>query len=83
LCCSGAVKKWLFEKAYTTKKNNLVANGVFTHAIWDRLVFGKVAARLGGRVRLMITGTLSSLFSLEPLRPQPDLMLVGWLRMRP
>lgn len=31
--------------------------GHVRHSIWDRLVFSKIAAKLGGRVRLMVTGS--------------------------
>ena len=54
---SSPVKRWLFNTAYNQKLANLRATGTVTHAVWDRLVFSKVAAKLGGRVRLMVTGS--------------------------
>jgi long-chain acyl-CoA synthetase len=53
---NGGIKQKLFETGFEAKKENLRYNQ-YTHAIWDNLVFGKIAARLGGRVRLMITGS--------------------------
>ncbi|EGF83371.1 hypothetical protein BATDEDRAFT_84918 [Batrachochytrium dendrobatidis JAM81] len=52
---SGGLSAKLFNHAYATKKKNL-QNGVTTHVLWDALVFSKIRARLGGRVRWMLCG---------------------------
>ena len=49
------VASFLFKTAYASKKSNL-ATGSVTHPIWDRLVFAKVRAKLGGRVKMMMSG---------------------------
>jgi len=54
---SSPVKRWLFHHAYNAKLSNLRATGSVTHPLWDRLVFSKVAAKLGGNVRIMVTGS--------------------------
>ncbi|MES1909644.1 MAG: hypothetical protein MHM6MM_002347 [Cercozoa sp. M6MM] len=46
----------LFERAYATKLYYLRSSGALSHALWDRVVFSKIAAKLGGRVRLLLTG---------------------------
>lgn len=51
------LKGWLAKKALNTKLANLKNGEGFTHKIYDKLVFSKVKARLGGNVRLMITGS--------------------------
>ncbi|KAI8824958.1 uncharacterized protein EV422DRAFT_564316 [Fimicolochytrium jonesii] len=51
----GGLAATLFNKAYAAKKANL-ASGTVKHFLWDKIVFGKVRARLGGRVRLILTG---------------------------
>ncbi|KAJ1555032.1 Long chain acyl-CoA synthetase 7 peroxisomal, partial [Nowakowskiella sp. JEL0078] len=51
----GGVAQTLFETAFAAKKAGL-AKGYLTHFLWDRLVFGTVRARLGGRVKMMLTG---------------------------
>ncbi|KAJ3317208.1 Long chain acyl-CoA synthetase 7 peroxisomal [Blyttiomyces sp. JEL0837] len=51
----GGVSQYLFNTAFAAKKNNL-ANGQLTHWLWDRVVFSAVKARLGGRVRMLLTG---------------------------
>ncbi|KAI8615949.1 hypothetical protein BC830DRAFT_242483 [Chytriomyces sp. MP71] len=53
----GAFKHALFQRAVQTKLANLVASGSFTHPIWDRLVFGKVKTLLGGRIRVVVSGS--------------------------
>lgn len=52
----GGIKKALFETAYESKVEGL-KDGYLTHSLYDRLVFGKIRDRLGGRVRLMVTGS--------------------------
>ena len=39
------------------KLNNVATNGGFTHKVYDPLFFNKTKAALGGRVRLMISGS--------------------------
>ena len=50
-------KGWLVRSAIATKLANLKANGVYTHGCYDKLVFNKVKASLGGRVRVLVTGS--------------------------
>ena len=52
----GGISEMLFRKAYNTKKANL-AKGQVDHWFWDRIVFNTVRSRLGGRVRMMLTGS--------------------------
>ena len=54
---SSPIKRWLFNTAYNQKLANLRATGSVTHPIWDRIVFSNIAAKLGGRTRLMVTGS--------------------------
>lgn len=51
------VKGVVARAAFAAKLQNLATRGVFTHAVWDRALFGRVAAVLGGRVRYFITGS--------------------------
>lgn len=44
----------LFRKAYAAKLQQANNGGGVRHAFWDRLLFGKVAAVLGGRIRFMM-----------------------------
>ena len=50
-------KKWLADKAVNAKTANYNANGRITHGCYDALVFKKMKALLGGRVRAMVTGS--------------------------
>eukprot|EP00850_Spirogloea_muscicola_P009547 SM000054S18033 [mRNA] locus=s54:25048:31844:+ [translate_table: standard] len=52
---SGGLKEYLFNVAYNAKKSAL-EKGRTPSPVWDRLVFNKIKARLGGRVRIMTTG---------------------------
>ncbi|WFD26805.1 long-chain-fatty-acid--CoA ligase [Malassezia nana] len=51
------LKGKLLTKAVNTKLANYEATGKITHPIWDRLVFRKVRAMLGGRVQFVLTGS--------------------------
>jgi long-chain acyl-CoA synthetase len=53
----GFLKRSLAEKAVKTKLENYHTNGSLTHSIWDKLVFNKTKNALGGKVRVMITGS--------------------------
>lgn len=53
----GGVKAKLFWRALEAKKHNWKTKRQLTHAFYDRIVFRKVRERLGGRVRLMVTGS--------------------------
>lgn len=51
------MKKSLATRAVETKLENLVKYGAIQHGIYDSLVFGKMKQALGGRVRIMVTGS--------------------------
>ncbi|KAI5400883.1 Long chain acyl-CoA synthetase 6 [Lathyrus oleraceus] len=61
---SGGLKERLFNVAYNAKKQALL-HGKNPSPMWDRLVFNKIKEKLGGRVRLMVSGA-------SPL--SPDIM---------
>lgn len=50
-------KRWLLDRGLAAKNHYLAESGAVTHGCWDRLLFGKAAAMLGGNVRLMMTGS--------------------------
>lgn len=50
-------KGWLANKALNTKLGTVRRSGQVTNGCWDSIVFKKVAAELGGRVRYMITAS--------------------------
>ncbi|XP_044500080.1 long chain acyl-CoA synthetase 6, peroxisomal-like isoform X2 [Mangifera indica] len=52
---SGVLKERLFNAAYNSKKQALLS-GKNPSPIWDKLVFNKIRDKLGGRVRLMVSG---------------------------
>ena len=56
---SGApgLKGMLFRRAVASKLHNMHTAGKFAHPLWDRLVFKKVRAVLGGNVKLVISGS--------------------------
>ena len=56
LHAKGAVSQFLFKHAFNTKKKNL-QSGQLTHWLWDSVVFSAIKSKLGGRVRVMVTGS--------------------------
>ncbi|XWS08998.1 hypothetical protein CRYUN_Cryun40dG0048200 [Craigia yunnanensis] len=52
---SGPLKERLFNAAYNSKKQAIMT-GKSPSPLWDRLVFNKIKAKLGGRVRFMGSG---------------------------
>lgn len=50
------LKRWILNFAYRRKEAELTKGIVRRDSIWDRLVFSKVQASLGGCVRLMLIG---------------------------
>ncbi|XP_064191093.1 long-chain-fatty-acid--CoA ligase 1a isoform X2 [Anguilla rostrata] len=50
------LKRWLLDFASRRKEAELRSGVVRRDSMWDKLIFSKVQASLGGRVRLMITG---------------------------
>ncbi|KII88699.1 hypothetical protein PLICRDRAFT_41910 [Plicaturopsis crispa FD-325 SS-3] len=51
------LKGALFQKAVQVKLERFRATGDHTHALWDRLVFSKIAGVLGGRLQFVINGS--------------------------
>jgi long-chain acyl-CoA synthetase len=51
------LKGVLARAGYAAKLQNLINAKTYKHAVWDKLLFSKVAAVLGGRVRYIITGS--------------------------
>jgi long-chain acyl-CoA synthetase len=54
---SPGIRGALFRKAMSTKLANLHANGEYKHAFWDKLVFRKIRAVLGGNIELIVSGS--------------------------
>ncbi|KAM6941053.1 long-chain-fatty-acid--CoA ligase 1a isoform 2-T4 [Lycodopsis pacificus] len=50
------LKRWLLDFAFSRKEAELKSGVVRKDSMWDQLIFKKVQASLGGRVRLIITG---------------------------
>ncbi|TFK55189.1 acetyl-CoA synthetase-like protein [Heliocybe sulcata] len=51
------LKGTLFKKAVEAKLHRLRTTGINTHAFWDRLVFRKVVAALGGNLKMVTCGS--------------------------
>ena len=54
---ASGLKGWLVNKAISTKLANLKAGYGVTHTFYDKVVFKKMKAILGGQVKIMITGS--------------------------
>jgi long-chain acyl-CoA synthetase len=59
---TGGLKKVLFNMGLNSKKDNLDKGGEPKSALWDSVVFSKFRERLGGRVRMLITGIFNLIF---------------------
>jgi long-chain acyl-CoA synthetase len=54
---TGAAKK-IIDRAIAVKLENLRTKALYTHSVYDKLVFNKIkTAAFGGRMRIMITGS--------------------------
>lgn len=53
---TGGVKKMLFDWGFSSKLKSVEAGKAPVDGLWDRVVFNKMRAKLGGRVRMIITG---------------------------
>ncbi|ORZ21636.1 hypothetical protein BCR42DRAFT_407978 [Absidia repens] len=51
----GGLSSYLFFRAFNSKKSYL--DKTVHHWLWDRLVFGQVRAKLGGRIRFILSGS--------------------------
>ena len=52
----GGVGQWMFTTAFNIKKNGLNNKGNVDHWMWDRVVFAPIRAKLGGRVKTIVSG---------------------------
>ncbi|XP_061627724.1 long-chain-fatty-acid--CoA ligase 1a isoform X2 [Phyllopteryx taeniolatus] len=50
------LKRWMLDLAFRRKQSELNSGVVRRDSIWDRLIFRKIQASLGGHVRLILTG---------------------------
>jgi long-chain acyl-CoA synthetase len=57
IATTGGLKKFLYEWGYATKKSQLDYGQDPANRFWDSLVFSNLRAKLGGRVRYIITGS--------------------------
>ncbi|XP_042895972.1 long-chain-fatty-acid--CoA ligase 6 [Parasteatoda tepidariorum] len=51
------LKKWIMDMALSSKQSELERHIVTNKSVWDRFVLKPVQENLGGRVRVMITGS--------------------------
>ncbi|KAG0006567.1 hypothetical protein BGZ65_006565 [Modicella reniformis] len=52
----GGLAAFLFNRAFSAKKASL-EKGIVEHTLWDRLVFGTIRARLGGKVKHIVSAS--------------------------
>jgi long-chain acyl-CoA synthetase len=51
----GGASQYMFNTAFNAKKAHL--NKTVHHWLWDRVVFGQIRAKLGGRLRFILSGS--------------------------
>ncbi|XP_041442113.1 long-chain-fatty-acid--CoA ligase 6 isoform X1 [Xenopus laevis] len=51
-----SIKRWILEFAAKRKEAEVQRGVIRNNSLWDRLLFNKVQASLGGRVRMIVTG---------------------------
>ncbi|CAF4605641.1 unnamed protein product, partial [Rotaria magnacalcarata] len=49
-------KRFLFNQALSAKSHDVERHRVKRHMIWDRFVLKRIQQRLGGRVKLIVSG---------------------------
>lgn len=54
---ASGIKGWLAKKAVKAKMENINNSGVLTHKFYDAVVFKKIRNILGGKVKIMVTGS--------------------------
>ncbi|KAL4462956.1 hypothetical protein ABPG73_004027 [Tetrahymena malaccensis] len=50
-------QKFLIQHALQTKLQNIQKNGVYTHLLYDKIIFNKIREQFGGRIRQLICGS--------------------------
>uniref|UniRef100_A0A5F8GR05 Long-chain-fatty-acid--CoA ligase n=1 Tax=Monodelphis domestica TaxID=13616 RepID=A0A5F8GR05_MONDO len=50
------MKRWILDFASKRKEAELRSGIIRNNSLWDRIIFNKIQASLGGKVRLMVTG---------------------------
>ena len=82
---AGGTSKTLYDWAYSAKKEKLDSGVNPEHGLWDTVVFSKLRAKLGGRVRFIVTGSApisANVFQFlqmcAPLAPPSLVPLTHW-----
>ncbi|OMJ23786.1 Long chain acyl-CoA synthetase 7, peroxisomal [Smittium culicis] len=52
----GGIAAYLFRTAFNSKKRN-ISSGDVKHWAWDPIIFSKVKEKLGGRIKLIVSGS--------------------------
>uniref|UniRef100_A0A6B2KXW9 AMP-dependent synthetase/ligase domain-containing protein n=1 Tax=Arcella intermedia TaxID=1963864 RepID=A0A6B2KXW9_9EUKA len=56
IAAAGKIKATLFANGFEAKKS-LLKMGMYNHVIWDNLIFNNIKQKLGGEVRIILTGS--------------------------
>ncbi len=46
----------IINKAISVKLENLRKYGIYTHKLWDKLIFNKIKGMFGGKIRAFVSG---------------------------